>query len=288
VANGLVYVPTAENTPMAGHMYAFNAVTGALVWVKQMQDYSESSPAVANGIVYVGAAKLLYAFDALTGTNYWTSGGVMGGNVQKSDPAMAAGQVFQGSKDNYLYAFGIVPGQVVGAVVQVSDTGISPRLIPDFDAGKQVEFDFLGPSTHSVVDSNGLGLINSGPKGIGGTYLVKLPGAGNYDYKDGYSSATGTIKVPMDVTPKSGSVRTTFTVTWAAGPPPAGFVYDVQIKRPGSSNYINWKMGQLAPAATYVPTSGPGTYSFHARLTKTSTGKHTQFCTPFSITVRRS
>jgi hypothetical protein len=167
----------------------------------------------------------------------------------------------------------------------VSDNGFSPNVIPDFAFGKQAEFDFLGPSTHSVVDSNGLGLINSGPKGAGATYLVKLPGAGNYDYKDGYSLATGTVKVPMAVSPRSGTIHTIFTVTWAAGPPPAGFVYDIQIQHPGSTNYINWKMGQVLPTATYVPTSGPGTYSFHARLTNASTGKHTQFCTPFSITV---
>src|SRR5205823_1282668 len=154
VVGGLVYVTSAENTPMGGHLYAFNAVTGTLVWSKVLQDYSESSPAVANGIVYVGAARLLYAFDAITGAKYWTSGSVMGGNVQKSDPAMAQGQVFQGSKDGFLYAFGLVHGQVVGAVVKVSDNGFSPNVIPDFAFGKQAEFDFLGPSTHSVVDSN--------------------------------------------------------------------------------------------------------------------------------------
>jgi hypothetical protein len=170
--------------------------------------------------------------------------------------------VLQGSKDDYLYAFGIVPGQQVGAIVNVSDTGFSPDVVVGFGYGKQVEFDFLGPSTHSVIDSNGLGLISSGPKGIGGTYLVTLPGAGRYDFKDGYSSATGTIKVPMAVFPSSGTIRTKFTVTWAAGPPPAGFVYDIQIKLPGSTRYVNWKMAQTAPSATYVPTHGPAPISF--------------------------
>jgi outer membrane protein assembly factor BamB len=286
VVGGLVYVTSAENTPMAGHLYAFSSATGSLIWTGLLNDYSESSPAVANGIVYVGAEKQLYAFDAVTGTKLWTSGeSVMGGNVQKSDPAVAQGQVFQGSKDQYLYAFGIISGQVVGAVVDVDDAGFNPRLVTAFDPGKQAQFDFVGASTHSVVDSSGMGLIDSGPLGPGATYLVGLPGAGNYDYKDGYSSATGTIKVPLDITPRSGSVSTTFTVTWAAGPPPAGFVYDVQIQRPGGSYYLDWMMGQMVPSATYLPTSGPGTYSFHARLTNALTGKHNQFSTPFSITV---
>src|SRR5439155_14572239 len=180
----------------------------------------------------------------------------------------------------YLYAFGIVPGQVMGAIVRVGDQGFSPDLIPDFDFGKQVEFDFLGPSTHSVIDSNGLGLINSGPVAPGGTYLVKLPGPGNYDYKDGYSSATGTVKVSMDVSPPSGSISTTFTVTWALGPPPAGFVYDIQKKDPGSTKYFHWMWATTASSATYVPTKGTGQYWFQGRLTNSATGKHNKLGTP--------
>ncbi len=286
VSNGLVYIASAETTPMLGHLYAFNATTGALVWSRLLQDYSVSSPAVANGIVYVGSARQLLAFDAATGTKYWSSGdNTMKGNVQYSDPAVGAGMVLQASWDHYLYAFGIVPGQVVGAIVQVSDTGIVPDVVSSFGFGKQVEFDFLGPSTHSAVDSNGLGLINSGPKGAGKTYLATLPGAGRYEYKDEYSTAHGTVKVPMDITPPSGSISTTFTVTWAIGSPPAGFVYDIQIKRPGSTKYYQWKWAQTAPSTTYVPTVGPGTYSFQARVRNSSTGIHSNWSTAFSITV---
>jgi hypothetical protein len=245
-----------------------------------------SSPAVSNGIVYVGSARQLLAFDASTGTKYWSSGdSTMKGNVQYSDPAVGAGMVLQASWDHYLYAFGIVPGQVVGAIVQVTDSGFVPDVITSFDFGKQVEFDFLGPSTHSAVDSNGLGLINSGPRGPGEIYLATLPGAGRYEYKDGYSSAHGTVKLPLDITPSSGSVSTMFTVTWATGAPPAGFVYDIQIRRPGNTKYYQWKWGQTAPSATYVPTVGPGTYSFQARVTNSSTGIHSNWSTAFSITV---
>jgi outer membrane protein assembly factor BamB len=286
VANGLVYVTSAETTPMGGHLFAFNSTTGVQVWSKTLADYSVASPAVANGLVYVGAATQLLAFDALTGTKYWSSGwSTMGGNVQQSDPAVAEGMVLQGSKDDYLYAFGIVPGQQVGAIVNVSDTGFSPDVVVGFGYGKQVEFDFLGPSTHSVIDSNGLGLINSGPKGPGKTYLVTLPGAGRYDFKDGYSSATGTVKVPMAVSPKSGSISTRFTVTWAAGPPPAGFVYDIQIKYPGATKYAQWMWHVTSSTGTYVPTAGPGTYSFQARLTNSAIDKHSGWGTPVLISV---
>src|SRR5438093_10469505 len=103
---------------MLGHLYAFNATTGTLVWSRVLQDYSVSSPAVANGIVYVGSAKQLLAFDAITGTKYWSSGdNTIKGNVQQSDPAVGAGMVLQGSHAHYLYSFGIGPGQRGGSIV---------------------------------------------------------------------------------------------------------------------------------------------------------------------------
>jgi outer membrane protein assembly factor BamB len=286
VFNGLVYVASAENTPMAGHIYAFNALTGTLVWSRPLNDYSESAPAIANGIVYVGAEHQLYAFDAITGIKYWMSGEqIIHRNVQKSDPAIAQGQLFVGSQDDYFYSFGIVPGHVLGATISVGDTGIDPDLVTDMEFGEEAEFDFIGPSTHSVLDSNGMGLINSGPRGPGAVYVVKLPGAGNYNYKDGYSSATGEIKVPMEVVPTSGTIQTAFTVRWAAGPPPAGFVYDVQILHPGGTYYLDWKMGTVDPSGIFIPQSGPGKYSFHARVTNAETGRHTDFSTQFVIRV---
>ena len=73
----------------------------------------ESSPAVANGVVYVGSDDdKLYAFDAAGKTNcnsmtqscnpLWTAttGGAVG-----SSPAVANGVVYVGSGDDKLYAF---------------------------------------------------------------------------------------------------------------------------------------------------------------------------------------
>jgi hypothetical protein len=117
--------------------------------------------------------------------------------------------------------------------------------------------------------------------------MGKLPGAGNYNYQDGYSSATGTIKVPMEVTPTSGTIHTTFTVTWAAGPPPAGFVYDLQVLHPGGKHYLDWNMGTVDPSGLFIPQSGPGMYSFIARVTNAETGRHTEFSYRSVIRVTR-
>ena len=68
----------------------------------------ESSPAVTNGVVYVGSDdNKLYAFDAdgcgaATCEPLWTA--TTGGDIDSS-PAVANGVVYVGSEDNKLYAF---------------------------------------------------------------------------------------------------------------------------------------------------------------------------------------
>jgi outer membrane protein assembly factor BamB len=63
-----------------------------------------SSPAVANGIVYVGAGKALYALDPKTGTSLWS---YMTDASVVSSPAVQDGIVYVGSSDGNLYAFGL-------------------------------------------------------------------------------------------------------------------------------------------------------------------------------------
>jgi outer membrane protein assembly factor BamB len=72
-------------------------------WTRTTGGAVRSSPAVANGVVYVGSddAKL-YALDATTGAVLWTA--PTGGAVQSS-PTVANGVVYVGSDDTKLYAF---------------------------------------------------------------------------------------------------------------------------------------------------------------------------------------
>jgi outer membrane protein assembly factor BamB len=120
VAKGMVYVGSGEGTKL----YAFgaNGTTGcsgaprtcAPLWTGATGDYVSSSPAVANGVVYVGSGDHnLYAFSAkgTTGCSgapktcqpLWGYGAT-GGPIDDS-PAVAKGVVYIGSEDDKLYAY---------------------------------------------------------------------------------------------------------------------------------------------------------------------------------------
>src|SRR5262249_19542341 len=103
VAKGFVYAGSYE-----GQVLALDATTGTLVWTRQIPNSGiTSSPAVANGVVYVGAGGTnddLYAFDAMTGGLLWT--GATGGAINSS-PAVVNATVYVGSDDHDVYAFGL-------------------------------------------------------------------------------------------------------------------------------------------------------------------------------------
>lgn len=115
VAEGRVYVSVGlTTTPMDGALKAFDAGSGALRWTGELADYSTSSPAFANGIVWVGSFDhQLYAFDADTGNEIWSSGWQYeGGFFERgisSSPALALGRVYVGVRDGRMYSLGI-PG----------------------------------------------------------------------------------------------------------------------------------------------------------------------------------
>jgi outer membrane protein assembly factor BamB len=111
VDGGRVYVATAETTPMDGNVVAFDQVTGATDWrASYIADYSTSSPAIANGVLYVGSYDTrIYAIKERSGKLLWApSWGA--DNMERgfnSSPAIANGRVYIGCRDGSLYAFGI-------------------------------------------------------------------------------------------------------------------------------------------------------------------------------------
>lgn len=69
----------------------------------------ESSPAVANGVVYVASGPDLFALDTATGAQLW-SAPVGGIDSVDSPPSIFDGSVYFGSPDATLYAFRLPAG----------------------------------------------------------------------------------------------------------------------------------------------------------------------------------
>lgn len=112
VVNGVVYFPGGD---ASGTVYAFNARTGTVLWQSTVVNDEQiiSTPAVADGILYVGVLNnyTLYALDISTGTVLWTyaTGGYVG-----SSPAVANGIVYFESwnDDHNVYALDARTGAV--------------------------------------------------------------------------------------------------------------------------------------------------------------------------------
>ena len=77
-------------------------------WPVETGNAIQSSPAVANGVVYVGSEDgYLYAYDAVSAAKLWTTAT---GNAIWSSPAVANGMVYIGSYDFSLYAYALNAG----------------------------------------------------------------------------------------------------------------------------------------------------------------------------------
>jgi outer membrane protein assembly factor BamB len=80
-----------------------NVASTKLDWTATTGAAVVSSPAVVNGVVYVGSIDgNVYALNATSGATLWT--GTTGGGVDSS-PAVANGVVYIGSNDDKVYAF---------------------------------------------------------------------------------------------------------------------------------------------------------------------------------------
>ncbi len=105
VLDGTVYFGSGD-----GHVYAVDAVTGALRWKFQTGNVVHASPAVAAGLVYVGSFDTyFYALEAATGRLVWKfkTGDDASAHLMTGIPGSASvadGIVYFGCRDAHLYA----------------------------------------------------------------------------------------------------------------------------------------------------------------------------------------
>jgi carboxypeptidase T len=111
IADGVVYVKSTGNNTV----FAFNALTGSILWKTTLDGHGgyglDSSPAVANGMIYIGGDEYLYALNVSTGIILWNS--TSGFSRSQSSPAIANGVVYVGSENNNLYAFNATTGEKI-------------------------------------------------------------------------------------------------------------------------------------------------------------------------------
>jgi outer membrane protein assembly factor BamB len=113
VTKGRVYMTFLNRPPCnssqvgSGEVISFHAGTGRIDWRKTIGP-SESSPLVADGVVYLGDWRgIVYALDAKTGKTLWTYR--TGGRI-KDAPALSAGTLYVGSYDSHVYALAAKTG----------------------------------------------------------------------------------------------------------------------------------------------------------------------------------
>jgi outer membrane protein assembly factor BamB len=115
VLNGVVYAGTGYSGGLSGHLIAFNASTGTMLWNYKTRPnlgpvLSSPSVVIENNnqtFIYIGSSKGLYKFDS-AGTIVW--GPRLGGPVGNSSVAVAnngtyGSVIFEASTDGNLYAF---------------------------------------------------------------------------------------------------------------------------------------------------------------------------------------
>jgi plastocyanin len=154
--------------------------------------------------------------------------------------------------------------------------------------GGTVQWNFAGPSSHTVTDSSGLGLYDSGPQWPGTSFAHQFFAAGTYPYESRGESTpmSGTVRVPVRLVPSLGPVPSV-KVRWSSEPAPPNFTFDAQLKQPGSSTWLDWRTAQTSPNAIFASSDplyvGPGTYSFRARLHNTANNATSRYSTGKSI-----
>ncbi len=134
VVNGIVYFED-----LWGYVYALNASTGALIWSYKNMGASgpiASSPAVANGVVYVGGNSYgntptgLYAFNASTGNVLWVFQTEYT-NHAWSSPSVAYGTVYEGFYDGKVCAVNATTGTLIWSYQTGGDVESSPAVAGD-------------------------------------------------------------------------------------------------------------------------------------------------------------
>jgi len=162
----------------------------ALYWTASTGNAIHSSPAVANGRVYIGSGDhKLYAFNASTGQTLWTAST---GNGIGSSPAVANGVVYVGSDDHKLYAFDAANGHTLWTAATANRVGSPPAVangVVYAGSWDQKLYAFNAATGQTLWTASTGAVIFSSPAVANGRVYV-----GSYDHKlYAFNAANGQI-----------------------------------------------------------------------------------------------
>jgi hypothetical protein len=270
--------PWREFSEIFDTFYNFGIGKGKPMFVAEYGTGEDPADVFAKAKWFTNAAATLKAWPEIKGVSYFNVGG--GACQRYVDTSPESLEAFSADgADPYFNP----PPPITN--VTVHDFAFTPKTVRIVQ-GTGVRWTFNGPSGHTVTDVSGMDLFDTGTQGVGATFVYFFIGAGTYNYQCTiHTQMHGQVKVPVLASPLSGGTQTEFTITYAGNQAPVGFAFDVQIKRPGSNNWVDWLTDQYDNEATFVPDAGTGKYLFQAVYKNTTNGKFTKWSPAVTITV---
>ncbi len=157
---------TFRGNPQHAGVYTSPAVAqfSKVKWQFKTGGQVLSSPAVADGILYIGSSDhFLYGLDAATGAVKWKF--ETGGRVQSS-PAVSAGVVYFGSYDSNFYALDAATGKLKWKFKTAGERRFSAPHIHGGEPAAEIMPDPFDSYLSSPAVSNGLVFFGSGDTNI--------------------------------------------------------------------------------------------------------------------------
>lgn len=225
VADGIVFA-------QHGDLTALNAATGGRLWKHSSGDDNDTSPTIANGVVFFGSRDdNVYALDTVSGDEYWHF--ETGGSVNSS-PAVSRGTVFFGSNDENLYAVDATSGREEWQFSTGSPIGCAPTVADGtvFFGNRNSDFVAVDASTGEEqwrVDT--AGWVETAPTVVDGTVVF-----GSWDgVVYGADATTGDVLWRFETEGESRSSAPTVVNGTAFFGDSAGNLYAVDTGVDGSS-----------------------------------------------------
>ncbi len=227
VANGTVYFPAS------GTLHALDADTGAVRWKVANPGFTASSPAIANGTIYIGATldHSLHALDAETGVEKWSFPTLA--NVAFTSAAVANGVAYIGSYDGMIYAVDAQTGAklwsfTTGGIIEGSAAVVNGRLYIPSNDFLMYSFSLNGhatppPLAAGCLSNNGLYVPPLAPLTNGATpgfcrfpYIAGTTYSGKGPFQILCSGGGGPFTTPGLNLPLTGCSGTVTVITVAA------------------------------------------------------------------------